>query len=330
MGLHERGWGVQVVSLRDRGPLAEDLEAAGIPVAALGRGGFADLSSPIMLRSRLDPQETDIIVSFLHQANVHTRLAARKLGLPVVSGIRVADRRRWVAWTDWLTTRWATQYVAVSESVGRTHARLCGLDPGRIVAIPNGVDLPNSDVLAASRPENRLLVVGRLTRQKAPLTVVQAFQGLPTELRSKTQVTFVGEGERKAATQAAVRKMGLQEQIQFAGHVSDVAQRMQTSTALVLASLWEGMPNVVLEAMANGLPVIATAVDGTSELIEDGKSGWLVNPGQPDALTAAIAECLERPDLRRKFAETAQNTARTRFSWTSVIDRYEQLLRSLL
>ncbi|MCR9201881.1 MAG: glycosyltransferase [Planctomycetaceae bacterium] len=329
-GLHQRGWRVAVISLRDRGPLADELEASGIFVVALGSGGFADLQSPIMLRVLLESEDTDIIVSFLHQANIHTRLAARRLGVPVVSGIRVADRRRWVTWTDWLTSRWVTKYVAVSQSVAETHARLCGLAPKRIIAIPNGVDLPEHDVLSPHRPDDRLLVVGRLTRQKAPLSVVEAFSRLPDDLRLKSQLTFVGEGELKSATQEAVRKMGLSHQIQFAGHVSNVEQRMQTATALVLASAWEGLPNVVLEAMANGLPVIATAVDGTTELIEGGKSGWLVKPGHPDALASAMRECLERPDLRQRYAQAAQNTARAHFSWESVVDRYEQLLRSLL
>lgn len=331
VGLHERHWTVRVISLRDRGPLADVLEAHGITVTALGGGGFADFSRLSALKAALrDEFRADVIVSFLHQANIHTRLAARKMGVPIVSGIRVADRRRWVIWTDRLTSRLATMYVAVSQSVADVHARLCRLASQRIVAIPNGVDLPQDDVLAAERSDRELLCVGRLTPQKAPLSVIEAFRRLPPRWQKRVRLTFVGDGELRQQAQQAIDQAGLCDQIQLAGQVTDVTERMQRATALVLASRWEGMPNVVLEAMANGLPVIATAVDGTSELIEAGVSGWLINPEQPGQLAGAITECLERPDLRQKYAENAFQTAQTQFCWASVVSRYEQLLRSLV
>ena len=331
LGLHERHWQVRVISLRDKGPLADDLEAQGIAVKALGGGGFADFSRLPALKAALRHEfAADVIVSFLHQANIHTRLAARNIGVPVVSGIRVADRRRWVTWTDRLTSRWVQTYVAVSQSVADVHARLCGLDAQRIVAIPNGVDLPAEDVLSFERPSGKLLCVGRLTPQKAPLDAIEAFRRLPQRLRQDASLILVGEGELRQQLQHTIDHAGLRDQIQLAGQVTDVAERMQRATALVLASHWEGMPNVVLEAMANGLPVVATAVDGTAELIEARTSGWLVNAGQPGALADAITECLEQPDLRQKYAENAYQAAQTRFSWTSVVSRYERLLRSIL
>lgn len=336
-GLHQRNRDVRVISLRDAGPLTDPLQQQGIPVMVLGGGGFADIRIWWRLRTAFRQLQPQIVVSFLHQANIAARIAACGTGIPVVSGIRVADRRRWVIASDRLTACCTVQYVAVSSHVADTHAQLCRLPADRITAIPNGVDVPaestgrtNSSSATSSDNGPELLFVGRLTPQKAPLDLLTAFASLPEAVRDSTRLTFVGDGELRAELDAAVQKMGLTRQVELVGQADDVPQRMRSATALVLPSHWEGMPNVVLEAMACGLPIVATAVDGTLDLLEADKTGWLVKPGDPAALSRAMADCLQHDSLRRKYALAAQNVARTRFSWESVVDRYEQLLTSLL
>lgn len=328
-GLKRRGWDVEVVSLRDKGPLSKLLESEQIPVTALGCGGFTDVRCWSRLRRVFRQKQPQAVFSFLHQANVYSRLAALGLGVPIISGIRVADRRRWVILTDRLTSRFSDCYVAVSSAVAETHARLCRLPPGKMTTIPNGVEIPQSKP-EQSRKSNELLFVGRLTPQKAPFDLLQAYVLLAEDEQLSANLTFVGDGELRPELEKTVADLGLQQQVSFAGQVDDVFRRMSESTLLVLPSLWEGMPNVVLEAMASGLPVVATSVDGTKDVIDDGRTGWLVQPGSPTELSTAISEALRSPNLRLEFAERAQTLVMEQFSWPSVVDRYEKLLRSLL
>ena len=331
IGLLKKGWCVRVISLRDAGELAKPLTNAGIDVVALGCGSFADVRTYFRLVAELKNHTPDILVCFLHQANIYGRLAARRLGLPSVSGIRVADRRWSVVWPERLTRRCATQYVAVGLATGRVHSQLCRIPPDRMISIPNGVDIPPETCQTAdASAKHGLLFVGRLTAQKAPLNLLEAFAMLPTELRQKTRLTFAGDGELRHQLDARIAELGLSEAVEVLGQCSNVNELMRKATLLVLPSLWEGMPNVVLEAMAAKLPVVATAVDGTTDLICDGKNGWLVPAGDPSALSAAIAEALTSPALRRTFAESAQTTVIKGFSWESVIARYERLLDSML
>lgn len=354
IGLSQCGWNVRVISLRDAGPLAEPLRTAQIPVTALNCGGFADIRTYFRLKSELRANAPDVLCCFLHQANIYGRLAASRANVGiVVSGVRVADRRRWVTLTDRWTRRCVDHYVAVSRNVADLHAQLCSIPPEQITAIPNGVDLsePTSSSTVGAGTQNpgslslgpadklqaeeldsfrhRLLFVGRLTEQKAPLDLLNAYLLLPDQLRQRTEITFVGEGPLRRKLQQAVDAKGLKNAVRLVGQSHDVAGYMKAATLLVLPSRWEGLPNVVLEAMSHGLPVIATAVDGSKELITEGQTGWLVPPGSVSQLAAKIAEALDRPDLRMQIRDSSQRVAAEGFSWNRAVALYDALFRQL-
>lgn len=330
-GLKVLGWSVRVISLRDAGAMARPLREAGIEVEALQCGHFADVRCFWRLRAALRSRLPDVLVTFLHQANIYGRLAARSAGVPVVvSGIRVADRRAWVRLTDRMTRHCADHYVAVSRSVAKTHAELCHISAERMSSIPNGVDVVSDVRSDESSAGNQILFVGRLCEQKNPLLLVDAFAMLPARFRETSRVVFVGEGPLRGALQTHIRQQGLNDRVQLLGFRDDCQNLMLSSTVMVLPSRWEGLPNVVLEAMAAGLPVIATDVDGTSELIADGDTGWLLPASKADRLAAAMEECLTRPGERLRRAKRALQLVRQEYSWASVVDRYDELLRSLL
>ncbi len=338
IGLQDNGWRVRVISLRNAGAMADPLRAAGIPVKALGCGRFADLRMLWRLGAELRRNPTHLVQCFLHQANIYGRLATRFLchrgddgHRPlVVSGIRVADRRRWVILTDRWTRSYSDHYVAVSEHVADTHAELCRLNRDDVTSIPNGVDVPDGLIDAPNPVPHTLLSVGRLTTQKAPLDLLEAFRLLPDELRCQCRLNFVGDGPLAFSLQKVIDRLQLNDRVLLSGHSHKVLQLMRESTVLVLPSRWEGMPNVVLEAMANALPVVATSIDGNRELIDDGTTGWLVPAANPAALAERIASALGDPEGRRSIARQAQAKASQHFSWPSAIERYDQLLRDLL
>lgn len=333
VGLQQSGWKVRVISLRDEGVMARVLQSEQIPVTALNCGGLADVRAWYRLRRELKAHPTDVLMCFLHQANIYGRLAARFSGGPVVvSGVRVADRRKVIVLTDRLTSCCTAHYVAVSQHVADTHAQLCGIPADKIDAIPNGVDAPVAQERSGTpgSSENVLLSVGRLIEQKDPLCLLDAFSRLPNELRNKTSLAYAGEGPLQEPLRAAIKKQGLQDRVELLGHTDDVSELMQRATLLVLPSRWEGMPNVVLEAMANGLPVVASNVDGVKEVITPENTGWLVPPRDPAALAAALEKALNNRDLRNRFSKSAQALVAESFTWKSVIKQYDELLRSLV
>ncbi len=340
-GLSGRGWNVNAVSLRDAGPLAKPLQETGIPVTPLHCGGFADVRAILRLRRHLKQQRPEVVLSFLHQANIVSRLAAKGLGIKaVVSGVRVADRRNSVIVTERLTRCCVHHYVSVSRSVAEAHAALCRIPSNRMTTIPNGVDFEGiSRTPAAERSSLGLsdsdfviLCAGRLTEQKSPMDVLNAFTRLKaTEPRgSNARLVFVGDGPLRARLESEIASRQFESCVTLCGWRPDVVSIMKASSLLVLASRWEGAPNVILEAQAAGLPVIASDVDGCRDLIQDGVTGRLFPSGD----VARLAEILQEHDLdsanAQRMMQSARNWVQQNATWNSVVERYNQLLRNLL
>jgi len=348
IGLQTKGWIVKVISLRDAGAMAEPLRQAGIPVEALRCGSVADIRAIGRMTRVLNANPPSVLLTFLNQANLVGRIAAKRAGVTtVVSGIRVADRRWIVCIPEVMTKRLVTHYVAVSRSVADVHCHVCGIEPDRMDVIYNGVDLPGIDgataiprsTLGCGKDDQIILCVGRLSEQKAPLSVVEAFdvmRRLDPENFSRRKLIFVGDGPLRSTLENEIRTRQLNAQVQMLGWRTDIASIMKSSTVLVLASKWEGLPNVVLEAQAAGLPVIASAVDGCTELIEDGKTGRLFSPDDPQKMASVLLELLGSGDnslhtARQSLPQMATNARRfsATFSWEKCVEKYDTLLRKL-
>ena len=349
IGLKARGWDVNVISLRDAGPLAKPLRIAGIPVEALQCGGRADFRAIGRMKHALLKHSPAVLLTFLHQANIVDRLAAKRANIKtVVCGVRVADRRWSVRIPEALTKHHVTHYVAVSKSVAKIHCDICGIAPQSMAAIYNGVDLRAIDAavpvprgeMNCSDNNQVILCVGRLTHQKSPLDVVKAFdklRHLDPVGHPHRKLVFVGDGPLKPALHTLIHKKQLQEHVHLAGWRSDVASVMKASTVLVLASKWEGLPNVVLESQAAGLPVVASAFDGCQEVIEDGVTGRLFPTGDTERLASVLRELLGSGDgskaaaeqMRSRLASSAREFAKSRFSWEKCVTEYDVLLRNL-
>ena len=332
-GLHQRGWDVNVVSLRDAGCLARGLETADISVEALNCGGALDIRAVFRLCSVLKTKQPKILVCFLHQANIIGRIAAWLAGVPtMVSGIRVADRRLAVIWADRLTRRLTRKYVAVSRSVAELHREKCGIDVEDMAVIYNGVDIPESCPVRLSRQDSefRILFVGRLTPQKRPHNLLRAVASFPEQLRKRTFVDFLGEGVLRGSLEHDISMAGLSKNVRLHGQQTNVTEWMTRADVLALPSAWEGLPNVVLESMAHGLPVVATAVDGLGELIESGETGWLVPPNDVAALAHHLTLVSDDSELRSAVARRAFEAVQQRFHWDTTILSFDKLLSELL
>lgn len=341
-GLVFSGWNVRVICLRGPGPLGQELLDREIPVEYLNCGGFADLRAPFRLAASLRKQRPDIVLSFLHQANVASRIACRLTGVPVqVSGIRVADRRLSVLLTERLTARWTTHCLAVSEHVATAHRRISRLPDSQIAVIRNGVDwqllsqLPPADRRQFAWDDSNFIIlsVGRLEPQKDPETLLQAFRILQAQqpvLPRQIRLLFVGDGPLRSVLEHRVRMYELEDVVHFTGWRPDAASLIRMADVLVLASRWEGLPNVILEAQAVGTPVIASAVDGCLDLVDDQLTGRLFEPGNAERLATGLLMQITQPHKAARMAHEAAQQIRRLCSWDACIDSYHQLLLRLL
>ncbi len=338
-GLHRRGWQVNAVSLRDEGPLADQLREAGVAVTALNCGGLADIRAIWRLRLVLQQQKPHVLLSFLHQANLAARLAACSMGIPlVVSGVRVADRRMTVWLPDRFTRCCVDHYICNSAQAASVHAKLCRVSPDRISTILNGVDLPaireippvSRESLEVDDDDCLFCFVGRLTYQKAPEHLIAAFQQLPTDLQAQAAVVIAGAGPLRSVLHSRVDDSGLARRVRLLGWRPDAVAIMKASDAFVLPSRWEGLPNVIMEALAAGCPVIASDVDGNREVITDGSNGQLFECGRIDQLSELMAEAIRSKRMAQPSPQTTQAYSVEGFTWDRAVGEYHALLQKLL
>jgi len=167
-------------------------------------------------------------------------------------------------------------------------------------------------------------VVARLHPQKGHEYLIKAARVLADKFKD-LKIVLVGDGELRAELEQAVVEAGLSETFIFLGFRSDVRDLLSMFDIFVLPSLYEGLPNVILEAMATNLPVVATSVDGTVELVDDGETGYLVPPRDPGALVAKIGNLLESADLRRQFGRAGRKKVEEQYSLELQVENFQNL-----
>lgn len=321
-----------VVSLRPGGEVAEWLRKEGIEVNSLSVESALSLWRASKLRSIIRSFKPDLIHSFLHHANLLARLMASS-HTPVLSSVRVAEReRKWHILTEKLTFFLSTAIVCVSKGVRRHLIRSCGVPPSKLFVIPNSVDVETIDkteqLPRGSLGSEGYLVTytGRLTRQKGVRYLLDAFRLVLSVVDAR--LLIVGRGEEEGSLRSLATQYAISGKTSFLGYRADAVGIMKASDILVLPSLWEGMPNVVLEAMAGGVPVVATNVEGTSELITDGETGLLVEPRNPSQLAEAILRVLRDEELRCRLAHSARQRVRD-YSPEKIARAYKELYKRI-
>jgi glycosyltransferase involved in cell wall biosynthesis len=327
-------WTPSVVCLQPAGPLFEPLREAGAAVNSLELRSWRELPSVChRWRRHLQKHRPAILQTFLFHANLLGRLVGRGARVPVVvSGVRVAERRaKGHLLADRLTQRLCDAHVCVSRSTAEFQRLSAGIPSTRLAVIPNGVsqiDSPSNPQSSILNPRPSLVFVGRLDSQKGVDVLLEALATLPAEKRP--EIAIVGAGAERPSLEEQSRRLGLDECVRFVGWQANPRAWMLSADALVLPSRWEGMPNVVLEAMVLGKPVIATDVEGVRDLIDDGVHGWIARPNDPHSLADAVARFIAARDRWSAFGDAGRVKARTEFSIERMVRSYETLWLSLL
>lgn len=322
-GLDRARFHPRVVCLRGFGEVGSALRAAGVPAESLGMNRKWDMRAPFRLRRLLKEWKPDVIHSFLFHANMLARVVARRAGVPVVIGsVRVCETRRHHLLMDRLTQGQMDCETCVCDAVREYTEREAGIDPRKLVTVRNGVDLPVLEGLDRARPE--ALFVGRLDAQKDVRTLLAAWVLVRKRLPD-AHLRIVGTGPQEAELKA----LGV-EGVEWRGFQADVAPSYRSARALVLSSRWEGLPNVVLEAMAWALPVVATATGGSVELVREGVTGGLVPIGDAPALAGRLAQVLEQPEEARRMGAAGRAIVEKEYTMAAMVKANEALYERLL
>jgi glycosyltransferase involved in cell wall biosynthesis len=205
-------------------------------------------------------------------------------------------------------------------------------DPYSVEVIPNGVDLEFFRPDPAVRPKTLILLsVGRLHVQKNVAYLLKIVAAIRDTLKTPLTATVVGDGPERPNLEQLAADLGITSSVRFAGWLDRAAVRIayQSSTFLIHASAYEGMSNVILEALASGLPVIASKIPGNTELIEDGTNGLLFEPAiAASELADRLLPLFQDEAKWSRLSAAARSTIETRFSWNHAADLYEQLLKT--
>jgi glycosyltransferase involved in cell wall biosynthesis len=233
----------------------------------------------------------------------------------------------------------ADRVIAICEATREGLIREHGAKPEKTVTIHNGVeidDLQGKDEMRAIRQELRidessplLAVIGELSPRKGHIYLLNSLVKI---LKKKPDVNLaiVGEGELLQFLTEISRKYGIERNVKFLGRRKDVRRIVAAIDALILPSFYEGIPYVVLEAMANGKPIVATSLAGVGEAVRDGKTGFLVPPRDIDGLSEAILKILDDRGMAEKMGELARSTIIDKFSLKQSVAKTEELYLDVL
>jgi glycosyltransferase involved in cell wall biosynthesis len=349
LGLHFAGSGLRVSYLvyHPHDFFAPRLAGSSARVVRIPKRARLDPGFPLRIAAWLAAERPDVLHAFLLAPSFWSLLAVRRLARGRRPAFVVGERNTKVG--EGLTERALQRFVyrradAVTANSALAARLLCerlGVPEERIHYLPNGIDLAAWDrarsepcPLALAPGRFQVGVIGRLEPQKGQRLVLEALSLLAPERRARLAVWLVGGETRGGAYPAELRaeiaRRGLGDVVRIEPPVAAVAALFARLDALVLPSQREGFPNVLLEAMASGLPCIATRVGDVPQMISDGESGRVVPPGDAAALARALEELLEaEPEARAALGRRARAEVEKRWQLPAVAEQHLALYREL-
>jgi len=332
-----------VVSLKPKGAYADKLERAGTPVYSLNvksRAGLQDIQKLALVVHETRP---DLVHAIMYQG-IQLCRAVRRLGyaeFKLISSPRVNYRSRGgvslmidrflKSADDLLITECAASRRYLTESLGYPE--------NGVLTIYNGVDIAGWPISKPDRTklrkelgvaDNEILLgsVGRLDEQKGHLTLLETLSRLRTVHPVKCAV--IGEGPLRKFLEEKIAMLRLQDCVRLLGEQKDIPGWLAAMDIFVLPSLWEGLPNALLEAMALGLPVVATRVDGVPEAIAHDISGLLCEPNDPQSLYVPVSDMIIDENLRKRLGEGAKKVITENFRLSDMIQNYQNAYQKVM
>ncbi len=324
-------------------PFLDEVERQGFTAAALEHDTPHLWSASRELVSRLRDTRADVLLCNGYKADMVGRVAARSVGVPVV-----AVSRGWTGENlkvrcydalDRINLRWMDRVVCVSEGQARK-VRRAGVPERRILVIRNAIRaerFAEPDPAFRQRllalfptPPSRVIgAAGRLSPEKGFGVLIESARRVLREEPTAGIVVF-GDGPLRTSLARQIESAGLTGRFVLAGFRTDLDHYIPWFDVMTLPSFTEGLPNVVLEACAAGVPVVATAVGGTPEVIDDGDNGYLTSPGDANRLAACLLAVLESDEARRGMGQRGQQRVREEFTFEVQARQYRRLFAELV
>jgi glycosyltransferase involved in cell wall biosynthesis len=323
------------------GAVAQEMRALGIDIFDAQMRHKADLLALLRLYHHIRRARPAILHTSLFHANLPGRILGRLAGLAgTPAPIVVCSERTMAMESEWRyrVNRWTIGLVDCVMVVSANVRDFCishiGLPAEKLVVIYNGVDLPQDRLAPREKARAELdlplraPVVGAVSR-------LDPVKGVEVLLRAiawveDAHLAIVGDGPERASLAALVDDLGLSDRVHWAGQRRDAPHLLSAFDLFVQPSLHEGLPNAVLEAMAAGLPVVATAVGGTSEVVIDEVTGFLVPPRDPQALAQGMRTLLHNSALRRKMGRAGRERVERYFSLEHMVGQTQAVYERLL
>ncbi len=328
-----------VCSVYPGGMYREQLEAKNIRTTSLG------MTSPLFIPLALIRffftvirERPNIIHSYLFLDNLFARIIGKILGKKVICSKRDSDREKpWFVGIINRLTAWLADKTVTNFTDGIGELRRDGVREEKIAYIPNGKRV--IDYAALSREEARkdlkipndvvvITFTGRLVWYKGQEYLLRAFAKV-RERHPNVYLLLAGDGRKRNEYRLLAHTLGLGERVQFLGTRSDIARILAATDIFASPSLRDGMPGVIMEAMAAGLPVVATDADGSKDLIKHEKNGILVPVRNSGMIAEKIIELIENKGKRMELGERAKETIKNEFTVERMIARYAELYKSL-
>ncbi|MGE5192417.1 MAG: glycosyltransferase [Deltaproteobacteria bacterium] len=324
-----------VAALTRLGPYAADLEAAGIPVTVLNKRLKCDPIAFWRLRRLMKEVRPDVLHTWLFAANAYGRLAAgRRPPFPVVVSERCVDswKAGWQLWLDRKLVGRTTRLVGNSRSVADFYRDL-GVPAEKLAVVHNGIDLLSfpPDARETIRrelgipPETHVVgFVGRLARQKRVMDLIWAFE-LIRVMHGDVVFVIIGDGPERAKLENFTQSLEISRRVKFVGHRDDATRLLPALDVFWLASDFEGLSNSIMEAMAAGLPIVASDIPPNRELVVDGQTGCLAPVGDRVAFAQLAERILLNPALARQLGDAGRERIATHFSVEKMVEEYARL-----
>ena len=332
-----------VCSLSDRGEVGLEIQAMGIELICLNKLGHGFSVSLVshLIRIMKD-KRIDVVRTHQYHANLYGRIAAVICRIPCIvpsiHNVYTRDRKLHRRILNNLLGRLSDAVIAVSEAVKDDVMTYDNIPSGRLRVIYNGIEevrfTGNTGAEIRSEfnlPENAVIVgsVGRLTTQKGQQYLVEAVASLVKDFPG-LRLLMVGDGPDKAVLLRLVREKGLEGRVIFTGSRDDVPHLLAAMDIFVFPSLWEGLPNALVEAMAAGKAIIATNIKPNREVLGSEDAGMFVTSKDSMSIASGIAALIRNRTLARQLGAAAQARAFSRFTVAGTVLAYTTLFEDIL
>ena len=328
---------ISVLCLRSLGEFVPEVEKMGIKVFYLPQKKGTDYFSFLKVAKILRREKIDVIHTHNTQPFIDGTIGALLSGAKTIIHTDHArdfpDKRRYM-FAEYVMSKFAYRVVGVSEHTSANLINYEKISQAKVMTIWNGIYGPKYDIKIDRNKKRQELgiknkgpIIGlgvRLTEQKG---ITYLLQAMPQVIKSFLDITLIiaGDGKLKSYFQNEAVELGIADNVLFLGTRLDIPELLNLFDVYVLPSLWEGMPMVLLEAMAAGCPVIATDVGGVFRVIDHKQNGLLVAPRNPDQFAKSIVKLLSDESLRRKYAQNGQSKFIDKFSADAMTRQYEKL-----